>query len=87
MKTRNQVANEDVLAGFAALAAKIEDARMLSYDCWVNSYHNGNKYQEHHSAGQLDAFNAVLSWITEAQENNKISHSTGNAVTAAERTQ
>lgn len=56
----------------AALVAKIKDARARSHECWRAGYINENKHQRHYSAGQLDAFDAVLSWIAEAQHNEKL---------------
>ena len=56
----------------AALVAKIKEARTLSHGCWVAGYSNENKFQRYYSAGQLDAFNEVLSWIAEAQPNDAL---------------
>ncbi len=51
----------------AALVVKIKDARFTSHGRWRAGYVNGKDFQRAYSAGQVDAFDAVLSWIAEEQ--------------------
>ncbi len=52
------------------LIVRIHQAAQLSNQCKMTYIEKGYTNQEHFARGQLDAFKAVLNWITELNENH-----------------